>query len=187
MREGFRILIVCTANIVRSPMAETMAKAMLRSSSCPILVASAGTHARVGHPMAPYALTTLANLGLDGSAHHARLLDSALVNRADLILTMETEHRGLAVTMEPSAMHRTFALREFAHLAEGRNIRHVSDTVGRAHAVVQSVARRRGTPDRRRSVEIVDPYGGPPEQYEECARTIGNSLSRVLGELLGPR
>lgn len=187
VREDFRILIVCTANIVRSPMAEMIATAMLRSSACPVLVASAGTHAWVGHPMAPYALATLKNLGLDGSAHHARPLDSALVNDSDLILTMETGHRGSAVTMEPTAMHKTFTLREFAHLAEGRKVRHRSDTVGRAHAVVRAVARRRGAPGRHHPVEIADPYGEPPEEYDRCARVIGGSLSRVLGELLGPR
>lgn len=187
MREDFRILIVCTANIVRSPMAEVIAKAMLRSSSCPILVTSAGTHARSGHPMAPHALAALENLGLDGSGHHARPLDNALVKDADLILTMETGHRGSAVTMEPSAMHKTFTLQEFAHLSEGRKIRHLSDTVGRAHAVVRTVARRRGAPIRRHPIEIADPYGEPPEEYERCARVIGGSLSRVLGELLGPR
>ncbi|GAA2885189.1 hypothetical protein GCM10010517_48760 [Streptosporangium fragile] len=186
MREDFRILIVCTANIVRSPMAETIAKAMLRSSPCPIAVASAGTHARAGLPMAPYALAALANLGLDGSAHRARPLDGVLVNDADLILTMETAHRGSAVTMEPAAVHKTFTLREFAHLAEGRRLRHRSDTVGRAHAAVRAVARRRGSPAGR-PVEIADPYGGPPEGYAECARAIGHSLSRALGELLGPR
>jgi protein-tyrosine phosphatase len=187
VREDFRILIVCTANIVRSPMAEMIAKAMLRSSSCPILVTSAGTRARAGHPMAPHALTTLRDLGLDGSAHHARPLDNALVSDADLILTMETEHRGSAVTMEPAAMHKTFTLLEFAHLTGGRNRRHKSDTVGRAHAVVRAVAGRRGAPARRHPVEIADPYGGPPEEYHRCAREMGASLSHVLGELLGPR
>ncbi|WP_433374249.1 hypothetical protein [Streptosporangium sp. CA-115845] len=187
MREDFRILIVCTANIVRSPMAEAIARAMLRFSSCPILVSSAGTHARAGHPMAPYALDTLRNLGLDGSEHLSRPLDSALVGDADLILTMETGQRGTAVTMDPTAIHRTFTLREFAHLSAGRKIRHRSDTVGRAHAVVQAVARRRGAPGRHPSVEIADPYGGPPREYEECSRVIGDSLSRALGELLGPR
>jgi protein-tyrosine phosphatase len=186
VREDFRILIVCTANIVRSPMAEVIAQAMLASSPCPILVTSAGTRARVGDSMAPHALGALRALGLDGQWHRGQSLSGALIDDSDLVLTMETAHRGAAVTLVPSAVHKTFTLREFAFLAERNDPPFPPDSVERAKALVQLVSNRRGAPTHR-PLEISDPYGDPPAEYERCARVIGDSLSRALGALLGSR
>ncbi|WP_188193994.1 arsenate reductase/protein-tyrosine-phosphatase family protein [Nonomuraea sp. SYSU D8015] len=185
MTAEFRILLVCTANICRSAMAEVIAGAMLRSAPLPVATGSAGVRALVGHPMAPHAVAALDKLGLDGRAHRARMLDPDLVRSADLLLTMETAHVGVAVGLDPAAAQKTFTLPEFAQLASGDgHRRYRSDTVERARAIVQSAAQRR---DLRRVMEVWDPYGGPPEGYETCAKSLGESLSHALGALLGPR
>ncbi|MGN9840364.1 arsenate reductase/protein-tyrosine-phosphatase family protein [Nonomuraea sp. H19] len=185
MSAEFRILLVCTANICRSAMAEVIAGAMLNSAALPVTTGSAGVRALVGHPMAPYAVAALDRLGLDGRAHRARMLDLDLVRSADLLLTMEAGHRAVAVRLDPVAARKTFTLPEFAQLASGAGQRRYrSDTVERARAIVQSAAERR---DQRRALEVYDPYGGPPEGYETCAKSLGESLSHALGALLGPR
>ncbi|TMR16447.1 hypothetical protein ETD86_25305 [Nonomuraea turkmeniaca] len=185
MRAEFRILLVCTANICRSAMAEVIAGAMLQSAALPVTTGSAGVRALVGHPMAPHAVGALAKLGLDGRAHRARLLDLDLVRSADLLLTMEAAHVAVAVGLDPAAAHKSFTLPEFAALASGAGgRRYRSDTVERARAIVRSAAERR---DRQRVMDVYDPYGGPPEGYEACAKTLGASLSHALGALLGPR
>ncbi|NJP91340.1 hypothetical protein HCN51_18060 [Nonomuraea sp. FMUSA5-5] len=176
---------MCTANICRSAMAEVIAQAMLHSAALPVVTGSAGVRALVGHPMAPHAITALDRLGLNGRAHRARLLDRDLIASADLLLTMEDAHRAVAVALDPRAAGRTFTLPEFAELAAGAGQRRYrSDTVERARAIVQSAAERRA---RRRPAEVHDPYGGPPEGYEACAKTLGASLSHALAALLGPR
>jgi protein-tyrosine phosphatase len=181
----FRILLVCTANICRSAMAEAIARAMLHSSDLPVTTGSAGVRALTGHPMAPHAIAALDRLGLDGRAHRARGLDLDLVRSADLLLTMEAAHAGVAAGLDPAAAHRTFTLPEFAALAHGAGQRRYrSDTVERARAIVQSAAARRA---QGRPLEVQDPYGGPPEGYHACAETLGQSLSHALGALLGPR
>ncbi|MEO3870827.1 hypothetical protein ABGB18_18610 [Nonomuraea sp. B12E4] len=184
MSDEFRILLVCTANICRSAMAEVITRAMLRSSPMPMVAASAGVSALVGHAMAPHAVTTLDRLGLDGRAHRARMLDLDLVRSADLLLTMEARHRDVAVGLDPAAERRTFTLPEFAALAaaEGHR-RHRSDTAERARAIVLSAAGRRRP---RRVPEVRDPYGGPPAGYDVCAKELGEALSHALGALLGP-
>ncbi|MCK2216471.1 hypothetical protein MF672_022085 [Actinomadura sp. ATCC 31491] len=185
MSDEFRILLVCTANICRSAMAEVIAGAMLRSSALPADLGSAGVSALVGHPMAPHAVAALDRLGLDGRAHRARMLDRGLVRSADLLLAMEARHVAAAVRLDPEAERRAFTLPEFAALAaDAGGRRHRSDTSGRARAVVASAAGRR---DWRRALEVEDPYGGPPEGYEECAKCLGESLSQALAALLGPR
>ncbi|PRX55970.1 protein-tyrosine phosphatase [Nonomuraea fuscirosea] len=181
----FRILLVCTANICRSAMAEVIARAMLHSASLPVATSSAGVRALVGHPMAPHAVAALDRLGLDGRAHRARLLEPALVSSADLLLTMENAHRATAVGLDAAAARRTFTLPEFAALAAGASQRRYrSDTTERARAIVESAAERR---DARPAPEVYDPYGGPPEGYATCAKTLGEALSHALAALLGPR
>ncbi|MFI7702587.1 hypothetical protein [Nonomuraea sp. NPDC049480] len=185
MSREFRILLVCTANICRSAMAEVIAGAMLHSSALPVATGSAGVRALIGQPMAPHAAATLARLGLDGRAHRARMLDLDLVRSSDLLLTMEAGHVAVAANLDPEAAQKTFTLPEFAQLASGAgHRRYRSDTVERARAIVQSAAERR---DHRRAMEVYDPYGGPPEGYEACAKTLGEALSHALGALLGPR
>ncbi|MFG1703289.1 hypothetical protein ACFLIM_08850 [Nonomuraea sp. M3C6] len=185
MSGEFRVLLVCTANICRSAMAEVIAQAMVHSAALPVVTGSAGVRALVGHPMAPHAITALDGLGLDGRAHRARALDLDLVRSSDLLLTMEAGHRAVAVGLDPGAANKTFTLPEFAGLAAGAgHRRYRSDTAERARAIVQSAAERR---DHQRAPEVHDPYGGPPEGYVACARMLGDTLSHALGALLGPR
>ncbi|MEV0621542.1 hypothetical protein AB0I81_50000 [Nonomuraea sp. NPDC050404] len=185
MSGEFHILLVCTANICRSAMAEVIAQAMLRSAAMPVVTGSAGVRALVGHPMAPHALATLGRLGLDGRAHRARPLDLDLIRRSDLLLTMENAHNAVAVHLDPQAAAKTFTLPEFAALAAGAGgRRYRSETAERARAIVASAAERRAG---RRALEVYDPYGGPPEGYEACAKTLGEALSHALAALLGPR
>ena len=89
----YRIVMVCTGNICRSPMAEWLLKHLLPASleSC-VSVSSAGTSALHGHQAADHAVTAMAQLGIDIRNHRARQLNSNTVQRADLILAMENSH-----------------------------------------------------------------------------------------------
>lgn len=81
------ILVVCTGNICRSPMAEYLLRQRLSDSSC--TVSSAGLGALAGHGADPLAIEVMAEHGLDIRAHRARLLTSELVKQHELILLME--------------------------------------------------------------------------------------------------
>ncbi len=87
------ILLVCTGNICRSPMAEALLGTMLVPGNPEVTVASAGTGAWDGTPASEGAYLVSLEHGLDLSSHVARLLTRDLVEEASLILTMARHHR----------------------------------------------------------------------------------------------
>ncbi len=91
MRE---LLLVCTGNICRSPLAEAlMRQALTRRGVDGFHVRSAGTGAWEGAPASEGALLVGLEHGLDLSDHRARLLTRELVGDASFILTMARHHR----------------------------------------------------------------------------------------------
>jgi len=88
------ILLVCTGNTCRSPIAEALAKRTLEERGVPdISVASAGTGAWDGAPVSEGAYLVGLERQIDLSRHQATLLTREVVTSADLILTMARHHR----------------------------------------------------------------------------------------------
>ena len=88
------VLLVCTGNTCRSPMAEEILRGALeRRGAAEIVVSSAGTGAWDGAPVSEGAYLVGLEHGLDLSAHRARLLTRDLVEGANLLLTMARHHR----------------------------------------------------------------------------------------------
>ena len=89
-----RVLLVCTGNICRSPLAAALLqRAITERGAEGIEVSSAGTGAWDGAPVSEGAYLVGLEQGLDLSAHRARLLTRDLAERSDLILTMARHHR----------------------------------------------------------------------------------------------
>jgi len=109
------ILVVCTANVCRSP----AAAALLRAAAGPDLpIVSAGTQALPGSPACPEASRWLAALGHQApQAHSARPLDASAVRAASLVLTAARVHRAAVIDLVPAAQRRTFTLPQAARLS----------------------------------------------------------------------
>ncbi len=74
-------------------MAEGLLRHLLPAPLCnTVHVKSAGTHAIHGNHAEPFAIKAAAEFGADISGHRAKLLGPHLVNKADLIITMEKMH-----------------------------------------------------------------------------------------------
>ncbi len=90
-----RVLIVCTGNTCRSPLAAALIRqGLLLAGHSGVEVESAGTGAWDGAPASEGAYLVALESGLDLSAHRARLLSKSLVDQADLILAMSRPHLG---------------------------------------------------------------------------------------------
>jgi protein-tyrosine-phosphatase len=108
-----RVLLVCTGNICRSPLAEAlMRRGLLDRGADGIHVSSAGTGAWEGAPASEGAYLVALEHGLDLSGHRAQLLTKELVRDAHVILTMARHHR--ARVEELGGEGRTYVLGEFA-------------------------------------------------------------------------
>ncbi|HYK83126.1 MAG TPA: low molecular weight protein arginine phosphatase [Gemmatimonadales bacterium] len=111
--ETKQILLVCTGNICRSPLAAALLQRALAARGIErIDVSSAGTGAWDGAPVSEGAYLVGLERGLDLSAHRARLLTRELVEAADLVLTMARHHR--ARVDELGGEGHVFVLGEYA-------------------------------------------------------------------------
>jgi protein-tyrosine phosphatase len=146
---SFMIVLVCTGNTCRSPMAELLLKKRFADQlGCKIeeledrgvLVQSAGIAAMAGGRAAEEAVEILKQRGLDLGTHESQPLGDRIVRYADLILTMTRGHREAIVAQWPESRDRVFL-----------------------------VAGDRG--------DISDPIGGPPELYRRCAEQIDAYLA----------
>ena len=90
---AFSVLMVCTGNICRSPMAEGLLSHQLPETLKPYVnIHSAGTHGLYGNGADPLAVRAAAAHGTDISHHRARILEARMIRSADLVLGMENYH-----------------------------------------------------------------------------------------------
>ncbi len=104
------ILVVCEANICRSPMAQGSLAAALPN----VTVRSAGLSALSGMPADATAVRLMRGRGLDISAHRALQITRELCQQAELVLVMTAEQREQLEKVYPFACGRVFRLGEYS-------------------------------------------------------------------------
>ena len=88
-----KILVVCTGNTCRSPLAEvTLRRAVSDVGLEGVEVSSAGTGAFVGEPASEGSYLVALEQGLDLAAHRARVVTREMVAESYLILAMSRGH-----------------------------------------------------------------------------------------------
>lgn len=126
----FQILVVCTANICRSPAAATLLRRAL--ADVPATVESAGTGAIDGQPACDLSSALVGEFvareygGATGrapdpagsSAHRSRPVTTEMLTQADLVVALDRSHRAELARLEAAARTRTFTLRQAARLSQ---------------------------------------------------------------------
>jgi len=104
------LLFVCSGNAGRSPAAEYLAHKYIDDRNLAIEVQSRGTNVR-DHSRTDIQLLVAIPAA---KSHLPRALDEAVIERADLILTMNRQHKQIVTSMVPSAINKTYCLFEYA-------------------------------------------------------------------------
>lgn len=177
--ENLHVLVVCTANVVRSPMAHAMLEHRAREAGLGITVDSAGLDP-TQRPVHPLVVRLLAERDLTPAKAQSDPVDDDRIERADLVITMTG-----AQAIETAARHRLATRRVFVfdHAA-----RVLPALVGRARAewLAEVATIPRSYPRHPDTVDVPDPINGP----ESAFRAVGNQLERlcddVVAALRGP-
>lgn len=80
------VLFVCVHNAGRSQMAEAFVNHLANRHGLPWRAVSAGTEG--GATLNPMAVAAMAEIGIPMDGHHPKILDQAVVDAADRIVTM---------------------------------------------------------------------------------------------------
>jgi tRNA threonylcarbamoyl adenosine modification protein (Sua5/YciO/YrdC/YwlC family) len=153
-----RVLVVCSGNTCRSPMAEHLlrraleARAMEDDRLLTPTVASRGLHAGHGSPATDEAVTALDELGLDLGGHESRLLDPAELHGTCLVLCMTAGHRAAVAAAAALAGATGTAIESFDPSGD----------------------------------DVDDPFGGPLGEYRVVARRLAHLASAWAVRLLPP-
>jgi protein-tyrosine phosphatase len=187
-----QVLVVCTGNICRSPMAEGFLKELFRLRADQgerIEVSSAGTSGWDGSPATSEAVSAASEREADISEHRARRLAARHVEQADLVLGMTTDHAVAAIQLVPTAAARTFTLKELVQIlealpdheaAESSNAQRLRDRVRQADEL-----RIQGFEGNRFDLDVVDPIGLSIDTYRAVAWELDQLCTRLADGLLG--
>ena len=183
--EQLHILVVCTANQCRSPLAAAALVAQAADRSHLIDVTSAGIQAVDGMPATPPTVDAARRMGLDISAHASRPLVRAEVQGADLILGLERRHIQEIVLLEPPAFVRTYTLKEFVRRGQDVGPRAHDETVADWLARLHDGRRPMDLLGASLDDDVADPTGSSAVDHRTTADEV-NHLAEAALELLVP-
>jgi protein-tyrosine phosphatase len=148
------ILLVCTANICRSPMAEGILRKYASSAGLRLDIDSAATHDyMVGMPPFPLAVATAKRRGCDITQLVARTVRAHDFNYFDLILGMQRDN--------------VACLKHIAPPESRRKIRLLLDYA-----------------NEYRGEDVPDPYGGGPAHFDLALDMIADGCLGLVRSLL---
>jgi protein-tyrosine-phosphatase len=175
------LLVLCTANQCRSPMAEVLLRRHLEVAGVDAAVSSAGIY-QGGVPATHHGVDAMAARGLDLGAHKSRQMDAEMLRRADLVIAMARMHVREAAVLAPEVLRKTFTLKELSRVAAAVGERARDEPLDGWLARIASgrVTRSLVGVGHDDALDVADPVGRGRGAYEATA----DLLDRLLGEVV---
>ena len=139
------ILFVCTGNTCRSPMAAALMNKIAMDEDLDVRIESAGLFANEGDPATNEAIVAMRKYDIDLMQHHAQQINSELIEKSDLILTM-TE--GQKMLFAETALEKTYTLCEYAGVPGdiddpyGGTVEEYEETAQMIYMALQAIAEK---------------------------------------------
>ena len=150
-KEFFKIVLVCSGNICRSPMAEGILKAMMAKTRFRniVRVSSAGTLTLPPNPAHELAAKISDANEIDIHAHLSRHITQKIVDEADIIISMAINHVEYLRKYFPNDKHKIILLKEWKRTRPlfkpsvadpiGHDIGFFSDTFTEIHSEIKRI------------------------------------------------
>ena len=180
----FEILVICTGNRNRSPIAEAALKEA--TEGLPVRVSSVGLLDLGCSPALPETLEVATAIGLDITAHRSRAITQVDASRMDLLLGLEWQHVAAAVVDYGAPAERSFTLLELHELLGDAPEPQERDAEFRARELVRIAHERKRSSGRGpMGTPVRDPFGGPMAGYVEMARLVKQTCEEIAAKLFG--
>lgn len=183
-----RVLLVCTGNICRSPIAKGfLAERSTRLLGGALRVRSAGTWAHPGYPATDEAAAAAAERGIDIAEHRSVAFTPELAGWADLVLSMTADQRDEVLEAVPEVANRTFTLKELVALLNAlpppRGPATREGLLGRVADADR--LRQDGAGPRPADEDVADPLGLGMEAYRATCWEIEELVDATVRGLVG--
>ena len=154
MSKIFKVLIVCLGNTARSPAAEYLARNYAKEKGVDLTFESAG-FINAFSSMQPESQEYLNAKGIDHSDFHPQIINRKLLEKQDMILTMEKSHVDEIRDNYPGVVaidKKTFTLREFN--------------------------------GEKEELDIIDPYYESTNTYKKVLRLIEDNIEKMINKII---
>ena len=160
-------------------MGEALLADRLRKKGVDAVVSSAGL-VSAGQPASRHAVAVLSDRGLDHSHHRSRVMDTGILESADLVLAMTREHLREAAVLNPSTFDRTFTLKELVRRGEAAGWRAPDQSLEEWMSKVAAGRDRNDLLGRSDEDDVADPYGMDRHDYERTCAEIEGLVDRLM-------
>ncbi|MBY9009785.1 MAG: hypothetical protein KGD74_07970 [Candidatus Lokiarchaeota archaeon] len=153
MKKISKILLVCLGNTARSPAAEYLARYYTNKKGADLIFESAG-FINAFSDMQPESQEYLNAKGINHSDFHPQIINRKLLEKQDLIITMEVSHVQEIRDNYPGIVDidkKTFTLREFNGETE--------------------------------ELDIIDPYYASSNTYKKVLRIIDENIEKMINKI----
>jgi protein-tyrosine phosphatase len=172
------IVVLCTANVCRSPMAAALLARRLAALGVTVPACSAGMISS-GDPPHPQVISVMASYGIEIASHRSRIVCAADLASARLVLAMARDNLRHAVITEPAAWPRAFTLKELVRRGEQIGGRPPGEPLFSWLSRIHAGRERTSLLGDSLDDDVADPAGGPFRAYADTAGLLDQLVMRL--------